>query len=47
MTIQRRYNVPPILFSDKKVYDATTGAYVNTNDPYFNPAGSRELQRVR
>lgn len=31
----------------QRVLSLPNGTYVNTNDPYFNPAGSRELQRVR
>ncbi len=30
-----------------RVLRNANGSYVSTDDPYFNPAGSRELQRVR
>lgn len=30
-----------------RVLQGSNGAVFSTNDPYFNPAGSRELQRVR
>jgi hypothetical protein len=31
----------------ERVLRNPNGTYMSTNDPYFNPAGSRELQRVR
>ena len=31
----------------ERVLRTPNGGYTSTNDPYFNPAGSRELQRVR
>jgi len=31
----------------QRVLNTPNAGYVSTNDPYFNPAGSRELQRVR
>ena len=31
----------------QRVLSLPNGTYTSTNDPYFNPAGSRELQRVR
>ncbi len=31
----------------QRVLSNGNGTYFDTNDPYFNPAGSRELQRVR
>lgn len=31
----------------ERVLRNSNGSYMSTNDPYFNPAGSRELQRVR
>ena len=31
----------------QRVLRTPNGTYMSTNDPYFNPAGSRELQRVR